>query len=245
MESESNLSSLGSGSRLPVATQPPSDTTTIQCPECGSQKIWKNGIRYEAYGEFQRYLCRSCAHRFSFSGRSQRSERVQNLQRLILRTKAPLPSTWNRLGDASDTGQAALTSITKSRPKIRCEPSIQDEAVDDMESRTQEMAAGATATTHEDVKSKSVEFAWWMTKEGYSEATILGRSKLLKILAKRGASLYDPETIKTVIAQQKWSEGRKANAVDAYTTFLQMQGAKWTPPVYMKVRKIPFIPTEI
>lgn len=50
--------------------------------------------------------------------------------------------------------------------------------------------------------------------------------------------------MKGAIATQEWSVGRKANAVDAYTTFLQMQGAKWTPPTYRKMRKIPFIPTE-
>ena len=83
-----------------------------------------------------------------------------------------------------------------------------------------------------------------MQKEGYSEATILGRTKLLKILAKRGADLYDPESVKTAIAKQSWCEGRKANAVDAYTSFLKTTGGKWEPPRYQGIRKIPFIPTE-
>ena len=95
-----------------------------------------------------------------------------------------------------------------------------------------------------DIKGKLVEFSWWMKKEGYAESTILGRTKLLKILAKRGANLYDPETIKSTIAKQTWCEGRKANAVDAYSSFLKMIGGIWQPPHYQGIRKIPFIPTE-
>ena len=63
--------------------------------------------------------------------------------------------------------------------------------------------------TQQDTKGKIVEFSWWMKKQGYKDGTILSRTKLLKIMVKRGANLYDPETIKDVIAKQSWSEGRK------------------------------------
>jgi integrase len=63
-------------------------------------------------------------------------------------------------------------------------------------------------------------------------------------MLKRGADLYDPESVKTCIARQPWSQGRKANAVDAYATFLKMIGGEWDPPRYKGQRKIPFIPTE-
>jgi len=92
---------------------------------------------------------------------------------------------------------------------------------------------------------KIIEFSWWMKKQGYKEGTIYSRTKLLKIMVSRGADLYDPESIKTVIAkQQAWSEGRKENAVNAYSTFLKMTDGTWTPPIYSRIRKIPFIPTE-
>ena len=47
-----------------------------------------------------------------------------------------------------------------------------------------------------DVKGKIIEYTWWMKKDGKSDSTILGRSKLLRILVERGANLYDPETVK-------------------------------------------------
>ena len=36
------------------------------CPECGSSKIYKSGLRYtRSNGQVQRYLCRECGYRFS------------------------------------------------------------------------------------------------------------------------------------------------------------------------------------
>lgn len=99
--------------------------------------------------------------------------------------------------------------------------------------------------TPSNMKARIVEYSFWLFKEGYAESTILSRTKLLKIMVKRGANLFDPESIKETIAKQKcWSDGRKANAVDAYTSFLIMTDGKWNPPRYKRIRKLPFIPTE-
>ena len=37
----------------------------VKCPECGSQRNWKDGYRYTKYGVVQRYSCRDCGYRFS------------------------------------------------------------------------------------------------------------------------------------------------------------------------------------
>ncbi len=113
-----------------------------------------------------------------------------------------------------------------------------------VETQIKEQVAGAVTQPIDAVKGKIIEYAWWLKKEGYREATIIGRSKLLKILAKRGANLFDPESIKTIIAEQSWSEGRKDLAVDAYSSFLRMTGGAWNPPKYTRIQKIPWIPTE-
>ncbi|MEM3627732.1 MAG: hypothetical protein QXZ25_06910, partial [Candidatus Bathyarchaeia archaeon] len=40
----------------------------LKCPECGSAKTWKDGLRYLADGTaVQRFLCRNCGLRFSES----------------------------------------------------------------------------------------------------------------------------------------------------------------------------------
>ena len=38
---------------------------TVECPKCGSQRVWKDGIRYTRFREVQRYICRECSYRFS------------------------------------------------------------------------------------------------------------------------------------------------------------------------------------
>jgi len=105
---------------------------------------------------------------------------------------------------------------------------------------SEKRAAGASS----EVKAGLIEFAWHLKKQGYKDSTIESITKLLKVLAKRGACLLDPESVKAAIARQSWSEGRKENAVDAYTLWLRWKGGSWNPPVYKRVRKLPFIPTE-
>jgi integrase len=111
-------------------------------------------------------------------------------------------------------------------------------------SQTQQNAQREGTTQTTDVKGKILEYAWWLKKDGKSEATIKGRVKLLQVMTKREANLYDPETIKEVIAKQTWSNGRKNNAVDAYSSFLKMVSDTWNPPLYQTIRKLPFIPKE-
>lgn len=113
-----------------------------------------------------------------------------------------------------------------------------------LEPQTETKTVAGESPLSQETKGKIVEFAWWMKKQGYRDGTIASRAKLLRIMMKRGADLNDPETIKEVIAKQEWSEGRKENAVNAYTTYLRMAGGTWNPPIYSRIDKIPFIPKE-
>ena len=83
-----------------------------------------------------------------------------------------------------------------------------------------------------------------MLKQGYSQATIKGRIKLLNRLLRLGANLNDQDSVKGVIAQQTWSTSRRVNAVDAYDSFLKWQNKTWTHPIYKRIRKLPVIPAE-
>jgi len=94
-------------------------------------------------------------------------------------------------------------------------------------------------------KGKIVEFEFWLLKQGYSQATIVSRRKLLNRLVRLGANLKDEESIKAIIAKTSWSISRKVNAIDAYDSLLKMDGKTWTPPIYKRVRKLPFIPSEM
>ncbi|MEM3000099.1 MAG: hypothetical protein QXX34_06220, partial [Candidatus Bathyarchaeia archaeon] len=38
----------------------------LRCPECGSERLYRDGMRYLRSGEArQRWLCRNCGYRFS------------------------------------------------------------------------------------------------------------------------------------------------------------------------------------
>ena len=59
---------------------------SLQCPECGSSKVWKAGLRYSTFGEIQRYICRDCGFRFSdpgFSRKNDLNEDKQSVSRQI------------------------------------------------------------------------------------------------------------------------------------------------------------------
>jgi integrase/ribosomal protein L37AE/L43A len=193
--------------------------TSPLCPQCGSTRVWRDALRYSVFGDrIQRWLCRGCGRRFSDP---------HDVQKVW--------STFERLQRVDTKPKKATDDIVSTRQICVTE--------------TKNLAAEQQTTevlrrNETEVKGKITEYVWWMKKQGYSESTIMGRSKLLQILAKRGAELYDPESAKTTIAKQQWCEGRKANAVDAYSTFLKMLGGKWEAPHYKSVAKLPFIPKE-
>jgi integrase/ribosomal protein L37AE/L43A len=104
--------------------------------------------------------------------------------------------------------------------------------------------AGATTLYDADLKGKIVQYLCYMERQGYAEATAQTYFKILQMLAKNGANLSEPESVKEAIAKQNCGKGRKWNLVKAYTLFLKMQGLTWEKPKYYPVEKIPPIPTE-
>jgi integrase len=109
---------------------------------------------------------------------------------------------------------------------------------------TKTVAGGLSQEPQFAAKGKIVEFSWWAKKQGYDEETIINRSFMLKRLVALGAGLANPETVKEVLAQQKWKESYKAIIVDAYNLFLKWQGLTWEQPRYKVTTAMAFIPTE-
>jgi integrase len=93
-------------------------------------------------------------------------------------------------------------------------------------------------------KGQIIQYCFHMEKQGYAEATRRLHFSSLQTLMKRDANLSDPESVKEVIAKQKWSQNRRRNVIVAYTYFLKLRGLTWEQPKYTITRKIPFIPTE-
>jgi len=113
----------------------------IQCPECGSKRLYKDGFRYSADGKpIQRYLCRNCFYRFS-----------DPRQRQILKIRSPL--TFNR----QVGGKEGLPKNLASKAVL---------ALAEAKAKTGSGHAGATAirkTDPADIKGKSGNSKIWAT----------------------------------------------------------------------------------
>ena len=245
------------------AAQPP------KCPECDDLKTWKDGLRKTRNGDVQRWLCRNCGYRFSepkvkvnipseFGKTSHPRKNVSNSTigtfDFPIEKHLNSPSLGSGENVTSHGVSSPFTSVAKPLKALPCYNSkrrvcASEEGAKNLvkvESRIEKRAAGATAKPIKgDAKGKIFEFAWWMKKQGYRESTIGEYPEIIKILAKRGANIFEPESVKEVMAQQReLSTNRKYLVTNVYATFLRFLGQKWNPPIYKRVKKLPFIPTE-
>jgi integrase len=93
-------------------------------------------------------------------------------------------------------------------------------------------------------KGKLLEYEFYLTKNGFSEATIKTKVKIIKLMS-RNVDLDNPEEVRLFIAMRKeWGNGHKQIAVYAYNQYAQMRKIEWKPPFYRHKKSIPFVPTE-
>jgi integrase len=229
------------------------------CPECGSSKIYKDGLRYLANGEtVQRYLCRDCGYRFSKpivkgnvtgkfnetfnSEKNQRKVRVTSRNPSVKKVFNGLPFLFGEDVASHNISivEKGLNSLPFNNSKRRV--CAQKDAKNLDTATETKTVAGESPQLNS--RGKIIEHSFWLLKQGYSEATIKSRIKRLNRLLKLGADFNNEDSVKVIIATQEWSVSSKVNAVDAYDSLLRMIGKKWTPPIYRRVRKLPFIPTE-
>jgi len=185
------------------------------CPECGSQRTWKDGLRHVQGTPVQRYLCRSCGYRFSDPTYvSKDPEPVQNFHGLAL----------NRSSSLLSNRQICATQTTGAKNLVRVEP--QTEIV-----RTSPIA------------EQLVNYILYLKRLGRTESTISTYNRYITIISNK-SNLNDPDEIALFI-RENWKENSTRNiAVYAYDAFLKSVGKQWTKPDYKPESKKPFIPTD-
>jgi len=246
--------------------QPP-----IRCPQCRSLRVWKDGFRHLAGRKIQRYLCRDCAFRFSESTQTHvklnihgqilemSKPREDDVQASILKGSPPVndaPDESSLLLSEDICSHAASSngSTIESLKDFRlhtinrrvCVPEGGMINLAEVKPQQEEAVAGAKQKPDAAMlKGKVLQYSLWLNKQGFKESVILSRTAIIKQLLKLGADMWNPESIKELIARQKtWNDGYKRNVVYAYSSFLEMEGLTWKPPRYRQPESIPFIPTE-
>ena len=187
------------------------------CPQCGSKRVWKDGLRYLNNGEVvQRYICRSCGYRFSDPNRPQKNLKTHH---------------------AINNGRCGSRVLALLEP--RGEWAMKECA------ETGDGHAGATAKQNQaKIKGEILSFLWKLKKDGRSKETIRTYGWALNKLLEYGADLQDPESVKEALTKMKMENASKDIIVTAYSSFLKANDKTWHPPKYKRVRKLPFIPTE-
>jgi len=200
----------------------PKAKSRLKCPQCSSQKLWKDGIRYNLNFQAQRWLCRDCGYRFT-DPNCNRSETLQRLSRIhtqSLKSDSAIISK-RQVCDCLTEASKNLTEVTR-----------------------QEEASREGTKQPIDVKGKIVEFMWKMQKNGRRLSTVKNYSRVLNALLNSGVNLLDVEEVKAYLASAEIKLSSKKQYTDTLKVFYKTLGIQWQPPEYKGEPEIPFIPTE-
>jgi integrase len=102
--------------------------------------------------------------------------------------------------------------------------------------------AGEKSQLEAGVEGLVAQYMAYLEREGYAQESQY--PYWIKRLAKLGANLLDPESVKQVIGQQKVKNGTKIQYVYAYDSFAKMLKIPWSIPHYTQEESLPFVPEE-
>jgi len=184
------------------------------CPECGSKKTWKDGLRYVQGETIQRYLCRECGYRFSKSNEFSRKNKISGFSQTGSRQICVSEGEMKNLvtvenHQKQDAGTTKLDKATIKGKLVEYSWYMQKEGY-----------KPSTIRARQDCIKCLINRG--------AGPHLLDPEKIKGIIAK----------------QTGWGNGYKSNVVLAYTTFLNMHGITWKPPKYRKSEKLPWIPME-
>ncbi|MCL6578336.1 MAG: hypothetical protein K6T73_03000 [Candidatus Bathyarchaeota archaeon] len=209
-----------------LSTQSSKSPQPISCPDCGSTKLYRDGLRYLSDGSsVQRWLCRNCGYRFTDPNHKAKTG-------------------WRNLPSGLNLPFGLLYSCQGNDDPDRRVPSARKAVTTlaTVENENEKRAAGATETNT--MATLILDYAWNVKKCGLAEQTIKQRVCRLKQLVKRGANLLDPDSVLTVLATSNWTDSNKRVFIVAYKSFAKTFNIAFEPPKTRVERKLPFIPTE-
>jgi integrase/rubredoxin len=207
------------------------DSINVSCPQCGSTSLYRDGLRYLAdSSSVQRWLCRTCAYRFSEKPPQKNQEWSINTQPDLIHIR--------QICVDNNKETKNLTTATE----------IKTVAGDNPIKRIKKPTVSNLDLISADARGLITAFMAYLEREGFADE--IHYPNTLTHLVKDGANLLDPENVKTVIAHQKklngepWSDSMKMLAVYAYDAFCAMQGLAWNRPIYQQNEATIYVPDE-
>jgi len=235
------------------------------CSECGSKRIYKAGFRHLKSGiSVQRFLCRDCGLRFTepYKKRQVALERSPKFFESkpkfgnvktsnILTVKPSLKNSSLATREDVTSHEHSLHNNTRDR-HISIDTHSRDYRVGVSSARgAKNLAevigkttrqAGATKPDPATMKGLLVQFTFYLHKEGYAKDSRY--VDCIRMLKNSGANLLDPENVKEIIANKKWKDGVKMQAVYAYDAMTKMLNITWKKTRYRQQETLPFVPSE-
>jgi len=243
------------------AAQPP------KCPECTSQKVWKDGLRRSRNGDVQRWLCRTCGYRFSepkvnvnvtseFGETSHSGKNVSNLT--IGTSNLPIEKQLDGLSFggcenvASHGASPLFTNVAKPLKAFPCYNSkcrvcvSESEAKNLAEVETQQSRPMREGTIKPEnfatLKGEIISFLIYLKNQQYPETTIKTYGRILENFLRKGVDLSNIDAVKESVANEKSSTNTKVSKLCVYGRFLKWKGITWEKPRLGREETDPFLP---
>ncbi|HLN88699.1 MAG TPA: hypothetical protein VK253_01395, partial [Candidatus Binatia bacterium] len=221
--------------------------TSPLCPQCGSKKVWRNGIRYLMFGgQIQRWFCRECGSRFSdqndLKAAKEAVETVEMIETESLKSKGYIDSSRQICDEETSRFSVNPSRGTKN---LVTELVIQKKLV----------VPQKETIDIKDLRGAVIDFVFYLQQQEKAETTQKNYGYNLDYLINYGANLFDPFSVKDVLVNKLKDEtthkdktdARKYNLIKAYKSFATAYGIDVKPaafPKYKPDRQLPYLPPE-
>lgn len=143
--------------------------TNLLCPQCSSNKLWRDGMRFPMFGDqIQRWLCRDCGLRFSD------------------------PNDVLKAKHSVETVEMVATKLLKSHPDIVSSCQI---CVSETKNLVAEQQIVKVPQRSEvDLNSAIIDFLWQLKKENKADITIQNYDYRCIYSSAKELTYYNPKT---------------------------------------------------
>jgi integrase len=191
------------------------------CPQCGSNKLYRDGLRYPMFGDpIQRWLCRDCGLRFSDAEDVERAKEA-------FKQAEKIESKSLKSGNTIVVSRQICVTETKNLAAEQKQMEV-------------------PRRTEVDQKGAVIDFLWQLKRQNYSEDTLSSYGYNLQELIALGVNLFDPQSFidKMTELGEKKTNIRKYNIAKSYKCFLNHHQIEAKLPKYKVKRPLPYVPPE-